>query len=185
MKTRLTFTLIAIAALTLGFWAQSDGQSPFTVAQVATTFVDLETQSSARNAIKSGIERYGGTLDIAVSDFTDTALQFVLIRLSNDRPIRLLLGRGGVDPEAETEACDQLNELFEVRLVDQLNHRFAVVDGRSVVTSAVDWTNDALSSKAQAVIEIDSMPVADAYTQQFNALWQTASGTCSNRLDLP
>ncbi len=185
MKTRMILTLAAIAVLTLGFWAQTDGQSPFTIAQVATTFVDFEQQASARNAIKDGLERFGGSLDIAMSDFTDTALLFVLVRLSNDRPIRLLLGRGGVDPESETEACDQLNDLFEVRLVDHLNHRFAVVGGRSVVVSAVDWTNDALSSEAHAVIEIDSEPVADAYTAQFEALWQTASGTCSNRLDLP
>jgi len=185
MKIRMIFTLAAIVGLTLGVWAQTDGQSPFTIAQVATTFVDLEQQSSARNAIKGGLERFGGSLDIAVSDFTDTALQFVLIRLSNERPIRLLLGRGGADLEAETEACEQLNELFEVRLVDQLNHRFAVVGERGVVISAVDWTNDALVSEAHAVIEIDSAPVADAYTAQFDALWQTASGTCSNRLDLP
>lgn len=185
MKFRMSVVLVAGIVLGWALWALSNVELEFTDARVAATLVDAGDQGSARAAIKAGLERYSGTLDIAVSDFTDQPLQLVLIRLSGDRSIRLLMGRGGVDSNRETVVCDQLGELFKVRFVEEMGHRFAIVDGKSVVLSSVDWTFQALGAAAQAVIEIDSEAVAGSYQQQFDSLWASGSSSCSDRLDLP
>jgi hypothetical protein len=182
MKFRIS-TLILALVVGMGAWAYSTGALNFNVASVGTTFTSIELETSARDAIKDAMERYDGTLDIAVSDFSDTALQFVLIRLSNERPIRLLLGRGGATEEAEVALCQQLNDLFEVRFVDDLGHHFAVVGGRGVVMSSLDWTQDTLNGiMPQSVTEIDGESVASAFTAQFNELWTDASSSCSGRI---
>jgi len=191
MKLRTNANLRHIALLvalvaTMGGWAYSAASLNFNVAAVATTFAGAEFNATARTAIKEGMERYDGSLDIAVSDFTDTAMQFVLVRLSADRPIRLLLGRGGADPQTETTLCNQLNDLFEVRFAPDLGHRFAVSGGRGVVLSSLDWTTETLSGQMpQSVTEIDGETVAATFTAQFNELWASASSSCSGRVPFP
>jgi len=183
----MKFRLLALALGGLwfmGLWAYSNVEIRFDAARVATTLV-ADQRGTAREAIKAGLERFDGPLDIAVNDFTDAPLQLVLIRLSSARSIRLLLGRGGIDPEAETTLCQQLNQLFEVRFVENLGHHFAVVGGSSVVSSSLDWTREAFNNSTQAVIEIKSDAVASAYAAQFESLWKNGSRSCDDRLAFP
>jgi hypothetical protein len=185
MRLRFGFAILIATVIGLGWWAHPNVELEFTAARVATTLVDFDHQGAARKAIKAGLERHPGSLAIAVSDFTDVPLQFVLIRLSNERPIRLLLGRGGVAPQQETAFCDQLSELFEVRFLEGLGHRFAVVAGHSVVLSSADWTSQALGDEAQSVLEIESEAVVSAYQAQFELLWDAGTASCDDSIDLP
>src|SRR3989304_3420827 len=104
MRFRLSMVLLTMLALGAGL-ALSQGGIPFNDARGAATVADVGESSTARAAIKAGLERHAGALDIAVGDFTDVPLQFVLVRLSSQRPIRLLLNRGGVDSAQEELIC--------------------------------------------------------------------------------
>lgn len=185
MKKRMKFLMLAAALTGAALSAQALEEITFSPARVATTFVSAAQSGTARDAIKAGLERHGGALDIAISDFTDLPLQFVLIRLSSERQIRLLLGRGGAQPDVETEVCQTLNDLFAVRFTEELGHRFAVVGGQAVVLSTVDWTQEALGGESQVVVEIEGEEVAGAFSQQFEALWAQGSTKCSDGLNLP
>lgn len=165
--------------------ALSQGEGSFSEARVAITFAGVGEPSTARSAIKAGLERHPGALDIAVADFTDIPLQFVLVRLSSLRPIRLLLGRGGVDEAQEALICDQLQSLFDVRFAESMDHRFAVVGASGVVLSSADWTEQTLDRTAQTVVELESTELAQAFSQQFERLWRSASASCTDELELP
>lgn len=184
MRFRLSMVLLTVLVLGGGL-ALSQGEIPFGDARVAATFADVGETTTARAAIKAGLERHAGALDIAVGDFTDIPLQFVLVRLSSQRPIRLLLSRGGVDTAQEELICDQLQSLFDVHFAEALEHRFAVVGAAGVVLSSADWTAQALDGAAQSVVEIESTDVAQAFSQQFERLWHGSSASCTDELDLP
>lgn len=185
MNVRAGMVLAWLMVLGIGGWAWSQAELQFNEAQVAATFVKTAEDGSARDAIKAGLERFSGTLDIAVDDFTDLPLQFVLIRLSSERSIRLLIGRGGAFPEQESKLCEQLGELFEVRFAEGLGHRFAVVGGQDVVLSSAGWTSDALEGASQSIVEVESVALAQAFSAQFEALWEDASASCSESLQFP
>ncbi|HEY5596678.1 MAG TPA: phospholipase D-like domain-containing protein [Candidatus Bipolaricaulota bacterium] len=184
MRFRLSMVLLTVLMLGAGL-ALSQGEISFNDARVAATFAGAGEPSTARAAIKAGLERHAGALDIAVGDFTDIPLQFVLVRLSSQRPIRLLLNRGGVDSAQEELICDQLQSLFDVRFAEALEHRFAVVGATGVVLSSSDWTAQSLDSAAQTVVEIESTDVAQAFSQQFEQLWHGSSASCTDELELP
>lgn len=184
MRFRSSMMLLAIVALGAAL-ALSQGELSFNDARVAATFAGAGETSTARATIKAGLERHAGALDIAVGDFTDIPLQFVLVRLSSQRPIRLLLARGGVDSNQEQLICDQLQSLFEVRFAETLTHRFAVVGAEGVVLSSADWTVQSLDSAPQSVVEIESTEVAQAFSRQFEQLWHTSSASCADELGLP
>jgi|GEM_PF-3378829 len=184
-NVRAGMILALLAVVGLGGWAWSQAELQFNEARVAATFVKVAEDGSARNAIKAGLQRYAGALDIAISDFDDLPLQFVLIRLSSQRPIRLLLGRGGAAIDQETKLCEQLNELFEVRFAEEMGHHFVVAGGQGVLLSSVDWTAAALEGASQSIIEVESETVAQAFSAQFDALWEQASTACSDSLQFP
>lgn len=170
--------IVLVGLMGLGLWARSAAQLEFVPAQVATTFAEARQQGVVREAIKAGLERHSGPLDLAVEDFTDVPLELVLVRLSNDRPVRLLLGRGGPDPQAEIALCEEMQQVLEVRFLEGMNHRFAVVGGQSVVLTGMDWVPEALGGGAQAVLELESPQLAQAYQERFEALWQRAQASC-------
>lgn len=166
-----------LTLLGLGIWLQAQDEVTFEPAQVAVHFSSLEGRDSLREALKGALERGSGPLDVAVNDLTDVPLELVLVRLSATRPVRVLLGVGGVDPASEAHICEEMNELFPVRRLEGLGHRFAVSDA-GVVLSALDWTPEALTGPAQEVVELVSSELAARYRARFEALWEAAKPGC-------
>jgi phosphatidylserine/phosphatidylglycerophosphate/cardiolipin synthase-like enzyme len=56
---------------------------------------------------------------------------------------------------------------------DLMHHKYAVRDGASVWTGSTNWTTDSWTLQENVVTVVGSAPLATAYTQNFEELWQT------------
>jgi len=52
-----------------------------------------------------------------------------------------------------------------------LHDKFAVVDGARVLTGSFNWTYSAEDRNWENLVVIDSVPVAQAYAQEFHHIW--------------
>lgn len=52
-----------------------------------------------------------------------------------------------------------------------MHHKFAVIDGRFLVTGSLNWTRAGVLENCENVLVLDAPAVAGRYTAQFNALW--------------
>jgi phosphatidylserine/phosphatidylglycerophosphate/cardiolipin synthase-like enzyme len=52
-----------------------------------------------------------------------------------------------------------------------MHHKYIVRDGETVWTGSTNWTDDAFSREENVLIVIDALPIAAAYTRNFERLW--------------
>ncbi|MDR0554666.1 MAG: phospholipase D-like domain-containing protein [Treponema sp.] len=55
-----------------------------------------------------------------------------------------------------------------------MHHKFAVIDGRTVITGSYNWTTNATTNNDENMIVINSRNTAGAYNQEFERLWAHA-----------
>jgi len=164
--------------LALSGWAYSQGELSFFPGEVAATFADFGGANAVRDAIRTGLQRVEGDVDVAVADLSSDAIGLLLTRLGVAHRVRLLLGEGSVDLANERRICRDLNDLLQVRRMEDLNHRFAVLGDSGVLLTEVDWVDEAMGSGAQGVIEIDSPELNAQFRARFEALWEEAEPGC-------
>jgi phosphatidylserine/phosphatidylglycerophosphate/cardiolipin synthase-like enzyme len=133
----------------------------------------------------------GATLDFAVydmrlSDPLKAMLSAALRERANagvqirfcydaDKPLRPNLA-GGQDPAppSGSGACIQsLGYPFRrIAGMKLMHNKFILRDGRSVWTGSTNLTDDAFSLMENNVVEIDSVPLAGSYAEEFDELWE-------------
>ena len=52
-----------------------------------------------------------------------------------------------------------------------MHHKYAVRDGEAVWTGSTNWTDDAFSREENAVIRLEGRTIAEAYSHNFEQLW--------------
>jgi phosphatidylserine/phosphatidylglycerophosphate/cardiolipin synthase-like enzyme len=55
---------------------------------------------------------------------------------------------------------------------DLMHHKFVVLDGESVWTGSLNWTDDSWSRQENVVVTVDSRELAHAFTIDFEELWK-------------
>lgn len=138
--------------------------------------VFFSPDGGAREAILKQINLSRKTIDLAIFDFTagpvaealtDAAERGIKIRIVADRrqaagkhsevpylygrkvPIKILAGRGrGI-----------------------MHHKFAVFDGKLVVTGSYNWTENAEHFNYENLLVEDSVVLAGRYAKEFELLW--------------
>jgi phosphatidylserine/phosphatidylglycerophosphate/cardiolipin synthase-like enzyme len=54
---------------------------------------------------------------------------------------------------------------------DLMHHKYVVRDGESVWTGSMNWTLDSFTRQENVIATVDSRPLADAFTRDFEQLW--------------
>jgi phosphatidylserine/phosphatidylglycerophosphate/cardiolipin synthase-like enzyme len=54
---------------------------------------------------------------------------------------------------------------------DLMHHKFCVRDGQTVLTGSTNWTDDSWQRQENLAVTVDSAPLAEAYTLDFEQLW--------------
>jgi phosphatidylserine/phosphatidylglycerophosphate/cardiolipin synthase-like enzyme len=66
---------------------------------------------------------------------------------------------------------------------DLMHHKYVVRDGASLWTGSTNWTIDSWTKQENVIVMVDSEPLAQAYRQNFEELWERPDVERSGRVD--
>ena len=65
---------------------------------------------------------------------------------------------------------------------DKLHHKFAVIDGQTVITGSFNWSPAAAHTNDETLLVIDSPTLAAHFSREMDRLWQSAELGITPRL---
>jgi hypothetical protein len=142
---------------------------------VRTYFSSPTEYSDIRAIIIQAIDNAKLSLDIALRSFTDDQLGDAVVRAAQRGvSVRVILGSGQDrvpgGEYAKLTAADV--DVIIIGTRELLNHRFAVIDGRTVITGSYDWTDYPKESVYDHVSFISCSDTARGFTAQFYRIWR-------------
>jgi phosphatidylserine/phosphatidylglycerophosphate/cardiolipin synthase-like enzyme len=154
----------------------------FNAAGIAAPQAYFSREGSIEQRMLQWLDESSGTIDLAVFEFSSHPLATGLKRaLARGVKVRLLLDGSKVQGTSFTPAPIDLSS-FEVRRLTGrspssglMHDKFAIFDHRRVATGSYNWTAGAEHSNYENVLLEDDPTVVDAYTRQFERLWNEAS----------
>jgi phospholipase D-like protein len=161
----------------LGFVFAFAGQA----CDVQSFFVSPQSATSAHAAIVQAIDLAAETLDIALPSLTSNSLGQAVIRaFRRGVSVRVILAFG-----QENEIGSKYKMLLEAAIpviqspgTAPFHHRFAVIDGQTVVTGSYEWQDPASVRRYDTVLIIDctdlpsgSRSTASSFLETFTILW--------------
>jgi phosphatidylserine/phosphatidylglycerophosphate/cardiolipin synthase-like enzyme len=129
-----------------------------------------------RTALRRQIDGAGATIDLAIFDFTATELADGL-RLARARGVAVRIVADARQARGVHSVIPGLVAAgIEVRLVrgrgrGVMHNKFAVFDGRLVVTGSYNWTDSAEARNFENAIFLDDPVVVDRYATRFDRLF--------------
>ena len=167
--------LATIGALFLLLGATAHGQTCTTQAY----FTSPEAASAAQTAVLQTIQGARRTLDLALPGLADSALGDAVVQaFRRGVAVRVVLPKG-----AEAEVGGQYGKLAAGRVPVAFAptqfpflHRFAVVDGTTVITGSYGWTGRTGGYDSVVLIRCPSgssgRAVVDDFAREFERLWE-------------
>jgi phosphatidylserine/phosphatidylglycerophosphate/cardiolipin synthase-like enzyme len=140
--------------------------------------------------LASFLERAEETLDIAIYDINlaDETEQIVLgtLRSAASRGVRVRLlynvddrPPGDVLPPPPPKTRPEEIEALPIATCgipgwpDLMHHKYVVRDRAAVWTGSTNWTEDSWSREENVIAVVDSDPIGQRYSQDFEQLWRT------------
>ena len=119
-------------------------------------------------------DRLKGVLSSALHERANAGVQ-VRICFHGDKPLAPNVAAGQDPAPAGTSAFVQSLGYPWRRIVGMklMHNKFIVRDGESVWTGSTNMTDDAFTLMENNIVTIDSKPVADYYTEEFEQLWES------------
>ena len=171
MIGRLLTGLAVVACV--GGWAY--GQS----CPTQTYFASPETGTAIEAVVIQSIDGAQTTLEIAAPSLTNDRVGDAVVRAHRRGvTVRVILA-GGREGEIGSEYEKLLSAGVAVRLSsgsETFDHRFAVVDGRIVLSGTYEWTDQTLPTGFASLVRItcaspSQASPAQAYLMEFDRLW--------------
>lgn len=151
--------------------------------------VHFSTTADVSDILVKEFDGAKSTIDVAVFTFTDTGLADGLIAASKRDGVKVRVlsdfnqFKGGRD--RHKEAIQKLNAAaVDVKLVDlydgkgdpkfapHYHHKFAVIDGKTLVTGSFNWTGMADSKNHENILILrDDKKSAASYVKEFEDVW--------------
>ena len=153
-------------------------------AREATAKVFFSPGEQCRRAIKSLLGVARDSIDICVFTITDNEVTDAILRAHERRvPVRVI-----TDNDKAHDAGSDVARLRRAGLSvvtdhtpDHMHHKFAVVDGNTVLTGSYNWTRSAATENFENLLVLDDPRVVRAYAGEFSRLWKTLGGTAAPR----
>jgi phosphatidylserine/phosphatidylglycerophosphate/cardiolipin synthase-like enzyme len=127
----------------------------------------------------------GGRLHATVRD---AAARGVAVRILVHRPgVPVLPLHAAPTPRTRLDLLRALGA--QVRTVEDdrrlMHHKFAIRDEEAVWTGSANWTLDDFAEEENVVMQVRSPPLALAFTEVFEQLWETGTVEDTGALDAP
>jgi phosphatidylserine/phosphatidylglycerophosphate/cardiolipin synthase-like enzyme len=142
---------------------------------------ETEAIFSPRENIKENIlkelESTTLTLDVAIHEITSFDMAQALVK-AKQRGVKV---RGIVDSKQANIRNSKITYLIQqgisVKVLGQkergtMNHRFAILDGKRILTGSFDWSEASLKWNYESLLILHQADVVDNYQKEFERLWR-------------
>ncbi len=142
-----------------------------------------ETIGPTDAALQALLDGATTSIDAAIYDFSRANLRDALVNAHN-RGVRVrVMGDdeayqvSSYQPLYQSLAAAGIPVLYDMRGAGSLEHnKFAVIDGTTVWTGSLNWSNTAATYNAENAIAIISLHLAQAYTTEFQEMFDPRTG---------
>lgn len=180
MAVLIVFVLVAqsgCSAAQPAGGAKPSADSPVLDSKWITLY--FSPHGGAERAAVEAIDAAHETLDIAMYYFTSSEAAWAVVR-AQERGVKV---RVYMDKSQRTQKYSK-SRFLEKRKVPVRYHtgsglmhnKFAVIDGKVVVTGSFNWTASAEEKNEENLLIIRDADVAKAYAVKFEAYWHSAAG---------
>ncbi|MBS3906013.1 MAG: DUF1669 domain-containing protein [Syntrophaceae bacterium] len=137
----------------------------------------FSTEVNIHEALLKEIETLSETLDLALYEITSADLVQALVR-AKARGVRI---RVITDSKQARIKSSRVNVLIKRGISVKtlggkekgaMNHRFAILDGRRVITGSYDWSESSGRGDYESILIIRDNELADSYQKEFERLWR-------------
>ncbi|MDI7259266.1 MAG: phospholipase D-like domain-containing protein [Thermodesulfobacteriota bacterium] len=142
---------------------------------------EIEALFSAEGDIKESLlkemESVSETFDLALHEITSIDLAQVLIKVKQ-RGVRVRIVADARQAKMKTSKINFLiRQGIPVKVLGgkekgAMNHRFAILDGKKVITGSYDWSEASARRDYESVLIIQESEVVTSYQREFDRLWR-------------
>jgi phosphatidylserine/phosphatidylglycerophosphate/cardiolipin synthase-like enzyme len=130
------------------------------------------------NGIISLLESATSSVDICVFSISDDRIARAIAKCHTRKvPVRII-----TDDDKTRDRGSDIITLSQsgipVRVdnsPDHMHHKFAVIDGKKVISGSFNWTRSASSGNRENILITTAPSVVEAYTSEFEKLWEEFS----------
>jgi phosphatidylserine/phosphatidylglycerophosphate/cardiolipin synthase-like enzyme len=139
--------------------------------------VYFSPNGGCQQAVISEIRKAAQTIDIAMYYLSsrDIAQALVKARENNVR-VRIVLDQGQ-EIESASKSGYLIKHGFELRYhlgFGLMHNKFAIIDGKSLITGSFNWTLTAEERNEENLLIISDEGTIEKYEKRFNYLWDTS-----------
>jgi phosphatidylserine/phosphatidylglycerophosphate/cardiolipin synthase-like enzyme len=142
---------------------------------------ETEALFSPRENIKENIlkelESATLTLDVAIHEITSLDMAQALVK-TKQRGVKVRVIADSKQANIRTSKITYLiQQGILVKVLGQkergmMNHRFAILDGKRVLTGSFDWSEASLKWNYENLLVLHEADVVDSYQKEFERLWR-------------
>jgi phosphatidylserine/phosphatidylglycerophosphate/cardiolipin synthase-like enzyme len=158
------------------------GQQPADVARMVATFLDGAERSLELAQYDFNLGE--GTAAIVGDAFRRAAARGVKIRflynVDSGMPVPV---PPPPEPDVRLIATLPVDGKAIAGVPDLMHHKYVIRDDSCVWTGSLNWTDDSWSRQENVVAIVDSLPIAKAYSIDFDQLWATGDVMKSGFVD--
>jgi phosphatidylserine/phosphatidylglycerophosphate/cardiolipin synthase-like enzyme len=144
---------------------------------IAETETIFSPEGSIKESILNEIESATTTLDLAIHEITSLDMAQALVK-AKQRGVKV---RIVADSKQAKLRSSQVNYLIHqgipVKVLGGkekgvMNHRFAILDGKRVLTGTFDWSETSAKWNYESILMINESEVVAAFQKEFEILWR-------------
>lgn len=149
--------------------------------QASTAIAEIETLFSPGNSLKENllkeVESTASTLDLAIHEMTSLDMAQTLVK-AKQRGVKVRIVTDSKQAKIKTSQINYLiHQGIPVKVLGGkekgvMNHRFAILDGKRVLTGSFDWSEPSLKWNYENVLVLHESEVVAAYQKEFDRLWR-------------
>jgi len=174
MRKALALSLVLVCLLGLTIGAQEATTSTVQTCSVQAFFVSPDVDGVIEQELIALINQATSTLDVALYSFTDDQLGAAVIE-AHQRGVKVRVFLDDGQEEARGGEYAKLVAAGVSVAVEHvkglMHHKFAVIDGRIVVTGSYNWSNAADENNFENVVVVECPEIAAAFLEEFERLW--------------
>lgn len=178
MRKAVALSLAVVCLLGLTIGAQEATPSTVQTCSVQAFFVSPDVDGVIEQELITLINQATSTLDIALYSFTDDQLGAAVIE-AHQRGVKVRVFLDDGQEEARGGEYAKLVAAGVSVAVEHvkglMHHKFAVIDGRIVVTGSYNWSNAADDDNFENAVVIECPEIAAAFLEEFERLWDMFS----------
>jgi phosphatidylserine/phosphatidylglycerophosphate/cardiolipin synthase-like enzyme len=151
------------------------------VFQGSTAFAEMETlfstEGSVRESILKEIESATSTLDLAIREITSPDMAQALVK-AKQRGVKLRIVADSKQGKLRTSQISYLiHQGIPVKVLGgkekgMMNYRFAILDGKRVLTGTFDWSGTSEQWNYESLLMINEGEVVATFQKEFEKLWR-------------